>query len=408
MTTPESCTLAPVLANSFRSSRAELTGRWLDRLVNRLTIPAERIFPTDDLLDHVPLLIDGIADYLEDPADPLPADTAVMTHARELGALRHAQGFSEYEILKEFEIFGGILFAQLARVVTELEEQPVAGDLLACAHRLFQAVALIQQATTTRFLELAKARVIEREERLRAFHRALTHEMRNRIGATLGAGQLLQLGGLSDERRDRLAGVVVRNADSMRLVLENLLELSRLEPETRQERHVCLPAAAAEVARQLRDAAAAAGVELRVAAGMPEVEVSAAAVEFVLTNLVANGIKYSDARKATRWVEISAQSRGADGQGPELVVTVRDNGLGIPQGKRSRLFERYYRAHEDQRPSVDGTGLGLSLVRDTVEALGGRVWAEFPEHGSLFGFTLPCRRVTDAVPIVDESVKSPT
>ncbi|NUR36358.1 MAG: hypothetical protein HOQ30_20380 [Gemmatimonadaceae bacterium] len=51
------------------------------------------MFPTEELLDHVPLLIDGIADYLEDPAAEVSADTPVIGKARELGALRHAQGF---------------------------------------------------------------------------------------------------------------------------------------------------------------------------------------------------------------------------------------------------------------------------------------------------------------------------
>src|SRR4051812_4930071 len=98
--------LARHLAARIRESRAIITGRWLDRIAARVTIPAPRIFPTDELLDHIPLLIDGIAQQVESAADSIPADSLVVHHARELGALRHAQGFSEYEILKEFEILG--------------------------------------------------------------------------------------------------------------------------------------------------------------------------------------------------------------------------------------------------------------------------------------------------------------
>jgi len=79
-----------------------------------------RVFPTDDLLDHVPLLIDGVADYLADPARQVAADAAVVGKAMELGALRHAQGFDEYEILKEFELLGGIIFAFLIREVRSM------------------------------------------------------------------------------------------------------------------------------------------------------------------------------------------------------------------------------------------------------------------------------------------------
>ena len=81
----------------------------------------------------------------------------------------------------------------------------------------------------------------------------------------------------------------------------------------------------------------------------------------------------------------------------ELVVRVRDNGLGVPVAARARLFEQFFRAHGDTVTGVEGTGLGLSIVRETVASLGGRAWAEFPdEGGSVFGFSLPSRRQEDA------------
>jgi signal transduction histidine kinase len=380
----------------MRDARAELTGRWLERIVNRVEIDRQRVFPTDDLLDHMPLLVVGIADYIEDSADVISADSSVVFHARELGALRHTQGFNEYQILKEFELLGGILFAFLMRVADDVDVPCTRGELLACAQRLFQAIAIIQQATTTRFLELAKSRLAEREARLRAFHRALTHEMRNRIGATLGAGQVLQIPDVPAEQRGQLADVVVRNADAMRLVLENLLELSRLDDDTRQERRITLRAAVFEVGRQLRDAATAAAVDIVVPEDLPSVEVNAAAMELCLTNLIANGIKYADRSKARRWVEVRARAETTpDGMPSTLAVEVRDNGIGVPDDARPRLFERFFRAHESLLPAVEGSGLGLSLVRDVVEALGGRIWVEHSPDGTLFGFALPYRRARD-------------
>ena len=76
---------------------------------------------------------------------------------------------------------------------------------------------------------------------------------------------------------------------------------------------------------------------------------------------------------------------------PEIVVRVRDNGLGVPVEKRDRLFERFYRAHETIT-EVEGTGLGLSIVRETARSQGGRTWADFPDVGSEFAFSLPDRR----------------
>lgn len=126
---------------------------------------------------------------------------------------------------------------------------------------------------------------------------------------------------------------------------------------------------------------------------MPEVEVKAAAVELALTNYLSNAIKYSDPRKPTRLVGVTAAVEGTGG-GCELVVRVTDNGLGVPEPARGSLFERFFRAHASS--TVEGTGLGLSIVRETVEAIGGRAWAEFPQTGSVFAFAIPCRREEDA------------
>ena len=258
------CPLAGALAERLRAEKEDLTRRWLERISARVAMDPNRIFPTDDLLDHVPLLIGGIADYLENPAQPVSADIPVIAKAMELGALRYKQGFDEYELLKEYEIFGGILFSFLGNVVDEIDQPCSRRDLVLCSHRLYHAVALIQQATTVQFLALMKDRLREREERLRAFNRSLTHELRNRIGATMGAGQLLQMGELADADRQRLVDIVVRNMESMRVALDNLLELSRLNTDTRQQRHIRLPKAAGEVVRQLRELARSRSVSVTI------------------------------------------------------------------------------------------------------------------------------------------------
>ena len=391
------CPLAVTLAERLRQARDELTGRWLQRISERVTLHPNRVFPTEELLDHVPILMLGIADYLENPARAVTSDPPVIAKAMELGELRYAQGFDEHELLKEYELFGGILYAFLSRTADEIDEPCTRGELLTCAHRLFHAIALIQQATTTQYLARMKSRVYEREERLRAFNQTLSHELKNRIGAAIGAAQLLEdLPNLdAGERRD-LAGVVLRNVGGMRGVLDNLVELSRLgASDARHQRHVQLPQAVAEAARQLRDAARAHKVEIRLGE-LPPIEVNAAAVELCVSNLLSNAIKYSDPSRVDRWVEVSAAVAPPGENGLcELVLRVRDNGLGVPAGERPKLFERFFRAHADAYPDVEGSGLGLNIVRETVKTLGGRAWAEFPAEGSVFAISLPCRRADD-------------
>jgi signal transduction histidine kinase len=388
--------LASVLAAGLRDSRLQLTGRWLERLVARVDVAPNRVFPTDELLDHMPLLILGIADHLEEPSRPILARSDVVDRAMELGALRHAQGFDEYEVMKEFEILGGILFTFLTELVGPNKMTYLPDEVLACTGRVFQAMAMVQQAAVSHYVRLMKTRIAEREERLRGFNRALTHEFRNRIGAALGASQILDLPNLDEHDRSRLARVIAGNMDSMRIVLDNLLELTALDFEARQQRHVRLPEAIQEVVRHLRDMAASRGVVIELEGDMADVEVPAAVVELCLTNFISNAIKYTDPAEQQRWVRLASRV-GVDGAGlpAEVTVTVSDNGIGVPLDQRDRLFERLFRATNAESSSAEGTGLGLSIVREIMESLGGRVSAEFPEKGSVFTFSLPCRRSGD-------------
>lgn len=398
------CPLAPVLAARLRAASAELTGRWLERIAARVSLEPNRVFPTADLLDHVPLLVVGIADYLEDPAQEVGADAPVVGKAMELGDLRHAQGFDIHEIQKEYELLGGILFAYLARTVDEIDVPCERSELIICAQRLFRAISLIQQASTTQFLQRAAELVREREERLRAFNRALTHEFKNQIHTAMGATQALALEGLDGAQQRRFVDVADRALHEMQQRLEGLLDLTRIDEDARQQRHVLLPTAAGEAVRSLREHAAAHGVDVRLATTLPPVEVHAAAVELCLANYLSNAVKYADPAKGERWAEVRAEVRpvprpleatgDADGA-CELVVEVRDNGLGVPNAARGALFNRFVRAHADTISGIEGTGLGLSIVRETVESLGGRAWAEFPDEGSVFAFALPCRRERD-------------
>ena len=393
MTTQSTCPLATILADEMRAGRDQITTRWLERIAARVALEPNRVFPTEDLLDHVPLLVDGIADFVEDPADGVHGDIPVVAKARELGELRYQQGFDVYEILKEHELLGGILFTFVGEVVERREEECSRRELVQCTHRLVRAIEVIRQATTAHFLDLLNQRVHEREQRLRGFNRMVSHELKNRIGAILGGHAMLDEKWLTEEQRARFIRIIGDNARTIQTLLDDLIAISRIEEGSRQQRHVPFASAVNEAVRQLRDMAGGRGVRVRIDDDLPRTEVSAAAVELALTNYISNAIKYSDPAKPERWVRVSAQiERGKD----ELVVRVTDNGIGVPEAQRGQLFDRFYRAHARTITGIEGTGLGLSIVRETVERLGGRAWAEFPPSGeSVFAFSIPVRRAAD-------------
>jgi signal transduction histidine kinase len=399
----DECPLAAALAAQLRESKRDLTAQWLARISARVALDPNRIFPTNDLLDHMPLLLDGVAGYLENPAAEISADMVVVAKARELGALRHKQGFDAYEILKEYEILGGILFHFMSHAAESIDEPCGRGELMTCAARLFRAVTIIQQATMTHFLLLADQRIAEREGRLRTFNRVISHEIKNRIGAIIGASAILEEGGVIPEAdRGKMVSMIARNARDMKATVDNVMVMSRMENEARQHRNVRLPEAAGEAARQVREAARAAGVEIRIDQDVADIEVNAGVVELCITNYLSNAIKYADPAKSARFAEISGVIEQNDAGESEVVIRVRDNGLRVPEEKRGGLFQEFFRAHETVT-AAEGTGLGLSIVREAAQTQGGRAWAEHLDDGSIFVLALPVRRkdrdaVADAAP----------
>jgi signal transduction histidine kinase len=388
--------LASTLAERLRESKRELVGRWLERIQARVTLNAIDVFPSESLLNHVPLLIEGIATYVESPGSDLDSEDPVGPKAMELGALRHEQGFDAYEILKELEILGGIVFSFLDDVADEPGVEGDRRDFLVCWQRVAYAIEMIRQATMTHFLRLSSEVVNEREDRLRRFNRMVAHELKNRVGAIRGAAHLMGEEWLSREEATRFQRMILENSEELNRVLHNLESLSRIETDSRRSKNVLLPQAAAEAVRQLREMSQANGIDVDIADTLPSVEVDAAAVELCLVNYISNAIKYSDPRKERRRVVIDGRLEPLGTKGGELVVFVRDNGLGVPVERRGNLFARFYRAHDDTITGAEGSGLGLNIVRETVESLGGRAWAEFPEGETVFAFSVPSRRAQDA------------
>jgi signal transduction histidine kinase len=192
------------------------------------------------------------------------------------------------------------------------------------------------------------------------------------------------------QRVAKVATTIQTNTDRLSWLIENLQRLARLGEglDVPSQQLVDLGTIAGEVGRQLEEMAAARGVSIRIAEGLPSVTVDPARLELVLLNLVSNAIKYSDPAKADSFVSIE---RGASDKETETVISVRDNGLGIPETDRAAIFDRFYRAHADldNALGVTGTGLGLAIVAECVDAMGGSIRFESaPGQGSTFFVTL--------------------
>ena len=404
--------LAGQLADRLRMAKQELASQWLDRITARVAISKRRVFPTHELLNHIPLLIDGIASYVKQKERDIHSRLPVVAKAMELGALRHSQGFDAFELLKEYEMLAEIIFAFLATTTRELSNDIPRTHFLACWERVSQAIELIRQATMSHFLRLSSAQVNDRENRLRRFNRTVAHELKNNINAIANASKMLSESWIGEAERKQFDQIIAKNAESLKRVLANLETLSNTQQDARHGRNVLLPEVANDAVVEYKEAAKAKNVEVRLADDLPRVEVDAATVELCLMNYVSNAIKYSDTNKTERWIEIGATIQEPDTEKDrEVIIRVSDNGIGVPVEQRGNLFKESFRAHDDTITGAEGSGLGLSIVRETVESIGGRAWAEFPEcAGRVFVFSLPSRRRDEIVATADleETVESLT
>ena len=379
---------ASVLAEHLRNNLEAIAKRWLDRIAEHVDLAKHEIFPTDELLDHVPLLLGALADYVEDPTRETLTDEAVVSRAMELGEHRLSQGFEASELLREYDDARAILYEEFTHVLKEGPDNPPERTGVVSYHRLFSGLATIERATAFRFLELSRHEVTRNEQALRGFNRAVSHELKNRIGVIQNAWSLLNDQGLAKEGEadERLRTMLGTGINGLGRVVDDLIQLSRTAGPTEPARQVRLPAAVHEVFDLFADLAAVRRVELIASPELPDVCVPAALTELCLVNLVSNSIKYSDAGKDRSWVEVSGSTTH---DGDELQIEVRDNGMGVPKAFRDRLFERFSRPDGDHG-RTEGTGLGLSIVRETIESLGGRAWASFEKPGeTAFSIALP-------------------
>ena len=382
---------AEAIAERIAAEHAMLAARWFARLHDLLPVGAQDVFPSDQLLDHIPGLIVDIGAYLRSPEEhAIAANTSVVAKARELGTLRHQQRASLHQVLREYQLLGGILIRYVQDETIRLMLVPPPEESMTVVSRVHQAVDLLLQETVETFVGLYTQTITEQSERLHQFTRMATHEWRQPLAPIVTAVSLLRLQpDMAPALRGQVVEMIGRNISTLTELTLKLERLARLNGPTDNPilQRVPLHTVAAEAARQLREMADARQVEMRVSEDMPDLAVDVGRLELALVNLLSNAIKYADAAKTERFVEVTAWR--LDGH---CVVRVKDNGVGIPANRIDGIFRRFTRAHTDRAEleSVRGVGLGLAIVDDCVQAIGGSITVASVEGaGTTFELTLP-------------------
>jgi signal transduction histidine kinase/CheY-like chemotaxis protein len=306
--------------------------------------------------------------------DDAPADPGyTMTRAIELGGFRTMLGVP----MLDGERVLGVIVLWRERV-SPFDARTVGLVSTFAA----QGAIAIQNVQTARELEIASGHKSE-------FLASMSHELRTPLNAVIGFSDVL-LDELFGPLNERQADYVRDIRDSGRHLLElinEILDLSRVEAGRMElePAALSLPELLEGALALVRERAArqALTLSVEIAADVGVVWADETKLKQVVVNLLTNAVKFTPAGGAVdvrAWLE-----------GDEVLVTVRDTGVGVPVEDRARIFEAFQRG--DRRASVEGTGLGLTLSKRFLELHGGRIWLESAVgSGSLFGFAIPVGR----------------
>jgi signal transduction histidine kinase len=232
----------------------------------------------------------------------------------------------------------------------------------------------------------------EAEEKLRQIDQMKTeflsnvsHELRTPLQSIGGFAKLILEGKVPDvETQQEFLQIVDRESQQLGVLINSLLDMSRLESGRFQINKRLLPLRdtfidSIKIFQSLaRDKDVSLDVDIPET--LPEMEADAERLRQVIVNLLSNAIKFSDPGGS-----VSAKLQTQNG---DLLFQVHDKGIGIDKESITHLFERFYRAED--KLARGGTGLGLFICKQIIEAHDGRIWAESKlGEGSTFSFTLP-------------------
>lgn len=253
-------------------------------------------------------------------------------------------------------------------------------------------ILILSFVTTTIVGTAATLVVLYREARVARlqtdFVNKVSHDLRTPLTSIRMFVETLQMGRLKDDpaRQEEALGIIADEAVRLSGLINRLLDWARMEAGRR--RYELAPC---DVCDLVDDALAAFEPQLlngpaeltrEVAADLPKVSADRSALVDALLNLLQNAHKYTGSHKKISLV--------ATLEGASVNISVLDNGPGIPGPEQKRIFEKFYRAKDPLDRTIEGSGLGLSMVKHIVNGNGGKVTVSSqPGHGACFTVSLP-------------------
>jgi hypothetical protein len=213
---------------------------------------------------------------------------------------------------------------------------------------------------------------------------AVSHEMRTPLTAMLGFTEYLLDNEVEADKQRGILETIQKETERLHELISSFLDMQRLKADTLPllKKNLSVQEILEQVAKLYTINKEMRRIVVECPPGLPNVKGDGEKLHQVMINLLSNACKYSPASSP-----ITIGAKLAD---HEVIFFVQDEGIGIPQEMREKVFERFYRIDNSDRRMVGGTGLGLALVRDIVTAHEGRVWIEANSpSGSCVLFSIP-------------------
>ena len=216
------------------------------------------------------------------------------------------------------------------------------------------------------------------------FVNSATHDLRSPLQMIMTyTGLLANSDTLSSQQQDFVAGIN-RSVAKMTDLIDDLLDLAKIEAGVHMERQECrMDEILIDVLQRFEEMIAYKGLELELdlPSDLPPVQANIDRIDQVISNLIDNAVKYTPSGKIT----VQAAHKGG-----QVSVHVSDTGIGLMPQEKAQVFTRFYRAKNEWTEKVNGTGLGLVMVKAIVEQYHGKIWVQSHwQHGSTFSFSLP-------------------
>lgn len=219
---------------------------------------------------------------------------------------------------------------------------------------------------------------------LEAFAYSVSHDLRAPLRHMAGYTELLQkkTSSVLDEKGNHFIAMILDAAKRMGNLIDDLLAFSRIGRAETQNGRVNMDQVVKEALTQVRQETEGRKIAWKIGA-LPDFYGDASMLRLVLVNLISNAIKFTRTRTQAE-IEIG----GSEGNGDDVVVFVRDNGVGFDMKYVNKLFGVFQRLHQSEE--FEGTGIGLATVQRIIHRHGGKVWAEGAvDGGATFYFSAP-------------------